>query len=187
MLSAFIVFGAASELADTSPEEVIEEVVIKTVLRCGSWPINHMSVSGCEYAKLKREALPAVVKQRPKLLARCLNCRDRQCVVRQWSDYQVTERRLCKTLFWTPIQVSSYLYAAKFATQIKVSYTYSISTRGRIEDIAITSFESDMTKQEVLNIVTRGAARVRFEPLNIAGAEYELVGLRDAIILGYQF
>jgi len=64
-----------------------------------------------------------------------------------------------------------------------VSFTFKISTKGRIEDVEVVSFEGDIAEVELLQLIRDGAARARFEPVVIADMTYEIVGIRDAFVL----
>ncbi len=44
-----------------------------------------------------------------------------------------------------------------------------------------------MTEHSVLQLIQRGAARTRFEPLVIEEVAYEIVGLIDTFVLGDVF
>ena len=71
----------------------------------------------------------------------------------------------------------------KHSSQMSVSFTFGISTAGRVQAIEIVSFESEITQDRVLKLIERGATRTRFEPLAIADIAYEVVGLKGAFIL----
>jgi hypothetical protein len=65
---------------------------------------------------------------------------------------------------------------------LRVSYTFKISIDGRVEDIELISFDSDIVEEELLQLIVDGAARTRFEPIVVVEVAYELVGLRDTVI-----
>jgi len=62
---------------------------------------------------------------------------------------------------------------------MKVSFTFKISTEGKVEDIELVSFEGDITEAKLVRLIKDGARKTRFEPLVIADMAYEIVGLRD--------
>jgi hypothetical protein len=66
---------------------------------------------------------------------------------------------------------------------MRVSYTFKISTKGRVEDIELISFEGDIEERKLFKLIADGAAKTRFEPIIVADVDYELVSLRDTIIL----
>lgn len=66
---------------------------------------------------------------------------------------------------------------------LRVSFTFKLSTDGRVEDIELVSFESDIGEEELLQLIEEGATRTRFEPVVVADVAYEIVGLRDAFVL----
>jgi hypothetical protein len=162
--------------------EVIDEVVVVGPSRCGSWPIEHQSLRGCEFAELKKEDLPKVLDLRRKLVSDCLICQGNQCTIKAWPEYRITEKLLCKRLFWTPTRVSNFMYPLARYSPLRVSYTFKISTDGRVEDIELISFDGDIEEEELLQLIAHGAARTRFEPIVVAEVAYELVGLRDTFI-----
>ncbi|MCH7822737.1 MAG: hypothetical protein IIA07_12020 [Proteobacteria bacterium] len=66
-LLTFYTSIAHAEESDTrgiDPHEVIEELIVMGVSRCGSWPIAHQSLRGCEFAELERKNLPTVLELR---------------------------------------------------------------------------------------------------------------------------
>ncbi len=181
----------------TQPDEVIEEVVVVGPSRCGSWPIEHESLRGCEFAELKKEDLSSVLDLRPKLFSYCLTCQGNQCTINEWPEDRTRENLLCKRLFWTPTRISAFTnpvaryssmveYERKLAatrdSPLRVSYTFKISIDGRVKDIELISFDGDIEEAELLQLIADGAARTRFEPLVVAEVAYELVGLRDTFI-----
>ena len=135
------------------PAGVVEEVVVKGVSRCGSWPIRHQRLRGCEYAELRKEDLSKVLELRAKLFSICLSCQGNQCVVRVWSRDRTTEKRLCRRLFRTPSKVSRVMIAGGYASPLVVSFTFKISTAGKVEDIELISFEGDLDEQAVLSLI----------------------------------
>jgi hypothetical protein len=178
--------SASALEADTDAlrnDEVIEEVVVRTVNRCGSWPIQHQSLRSCEYAVLKKENLGAVLNLRRELFEACLICQGNRCVGKVWSDDRVRERILCKRLFLTPARIIKSVISGQRTSPIRVSFTFKISTKGRIEDVEVVSFEGDIAEAELLQLIRDGAARARFEPVVIADLTYEIVGIRDAFVL----
>ena len=65
----------------------------------------------------------------------------------------------------------------------RVSFTFNISVKGKVEDVELVSFEGDIEKEELLRLIEGGAARTRFEPIVVADVAYELISLNDAFIL----
>lgn len=192
-----IAHAQESNTRGIDPDEVVEELVVVGVGRCGSWPIQHQSLKGCEFAELEKKNLPMVLDMRPKLFSDCLVCEGNQCAAKAWPDDQIKEKLLCKRLFWTPTRVSTFMnpvsrygsiveYERKFGathnSPWRVSYTFNISTEGRVEDIELISFDGDFEEEKLLQLIEDGAARTRFEPIVVAEVAYELVDLRDTII-----
>lgn len=66
---------------------------------------------------------------------------------------------------------------------LRVSFTFKLSIDGRVEDIELVSFETDIGEEELLQLIEEGATRTRFEPVVVADVAYEIVGLRDAFVL----
>ena len=75
------------------------------------------------------------------------------------------------------------MIAGGSTSPLSVSFTFKISTDGRVEDIELVSFESDIGEEELLQLIEDGATRTRFEPVVVADVAYEIVGLRDAFVL----
>jgi len=67
---------------------------------------------------------------------------------------------------------------------MRVSFTFKISTEGKVEGIELVSFEGDTSEAEIMKPIKGGAAKTRFEPLVIADKTYEIVGLRDGYVSG---
>lgn len=178
--------GATAEETDAGAQRqtgAVEEIVVKSASRCGSWPIRHQRLRGCEFAELKKEDLQKVLGLRTKLLSTCLICQGNRCVTKVWPKDRTTEKRLCKIVFWTPTRVSRSTIAGGSTGPLRVSFTFKISTDGRVEDIELVSFESDIGEEELLQLIEDGATRTRFEPVVVADVAYEIVGLRDAFVL----
>ena len=67
-LFTFYISIAHAEESDTHAidrNEAIEELVVVGIGRCGSWPIPHQSLKGCEFAELDKDDLPKVLDLRP--------------------------------------------------------------------------------------------------------------------------
>ena len=163
---------------------VIEEVVIAGEHRCGIWPIGHQGLMDCEYAELKKEDLQMVMDLRQKFFETCLNCQGDQCVGKVWQADRIMEKTLCKRLFWTPTRVSRSLISGGPTNPMRVSFTFKISTEGKVEGIELVSFEGDISEAEIMKLIKGGATKTRFEPLVIADKTYEIVGLRDGYVSG---
>ena len=173
----------ASDTGTVSNNGVIEEVVATGVHLCGSWPIKHQGLIGCEYAELKKEDLQMVLKLRPGLFETCLNCQGNRCVRKVWQKERIMEELLCKRLFRTPTKISKSLLSGGPISPMRVSFTFKISTEGKVEDIELDSLKGDITETDLLELIKDGAKKTRFEPLEIAGMTYEIVGLRDTFVV----
>ena len=66
---------------------------------------------------------------------------------------------------------------------LRVSFAFNISTKGKVGDIELISFDGDIEEEELLQLIGDGAARTRFEPIVVADVAYELVGLSNTFIL----
>ena len=93
------------------------------------------------------------------------------------------EELLCKRLFLTPTRISRSDFFGQFISPMRVSFTFRISTKGKVEDIEVVSFEGDIAESELLQLIRDGAMKTRFEPLVIADMAYEIVGVRNAFVL----
>ena len=161
-----------------------EEVRVSAVGQCGSWPIAHADIVGCEYAELKPEMLRSIREHRADYLARCLRCKDGACVPKTWSREEMTARNLCKRLFMTPIKVPSWSGGLKVANEsLLVRFSYSISRRGRVEDIHLRLHDSGMTESQVIKMIENGAQEVRFEPLRFKRQVLSIVNLTEGYTL----
>jgi len=168
-----------AETIDPIDDGVIEEVVVAGVQACGMWPIEHRALIGCQYAELKSQDLKKVLELRPEFFETCLSCEGNQCYRNEWSRDEVNEELLCKRLFWTPRKVSRALFQDGLITPMMVSFSFKISTGGRVKDIEILSYRSVMSEVKVLHLLKDGAEKTRFEPLVIEDTEYEIIGLRS--------
>ncbi len=169
---------------DVNSSRDVEEVTVHAVAQCGSWPIAHIDIVGCEYAELKPEMLQGIRKNRAAYLTRCMRCENGTCVPRAWSRDQLTARNLCKRLFVTPIKVSSRSGGSSVSdASLFVRFSYVISRRGRVEDIHMDLLDSDLTDSEVYKLIENGARQVRFEPLKVEGQTVSIVGLQDGYML----
>ena len=187
--------AAQTDAGAINAEKAIEEIIVKGVNWCGSWPIQHRGLIGCGYAELEKKDLATVLDLRPKLFSTCLSCQGSRCITKVWPERKTTEKLLCKRLFWTPTKVARFIFAAghsrvtrfmiadEHSSPLSVSFTFTISTTGRVEDIEVVSFESDIAEEELLELIERGATKTRFEPVVVEDMAYEIVGLRGAYVL----
>ena len=175
---------AASTDSDDAYGRDVEEVRVSAVAQCGSWPIAHVDIVGCEYAELKTEVLKDIRKHRADYLTRCLQCKDGTCALKTWSRDQMTARNLCKRLYITPIKVPSRSGRTDVSeASLLVRFSFSITHRGRVEDIHLDLLDSDLTESQVFKMIKRGARQVRFEPLKVDGQALSIEGLRDGYTL----
>ena len=163
--------------------DAADEIVVVGVNRCGSWPIEHLRLTGCEYVELRKEELPMVLRSRQEFFSDCLKCAGSQCTMKPWPDDRTVEKLLCKRLFRTPTRVSRFMKPDSLFSPFTVSFTFGITAKGRVEGIEIVAMDGDIEEEELLRLIERGAARTRFEPIVVAGVAYELVGLRDSLVL----
>jgi hypothetical protein len=161
--------------------EDIDEVVAVGTNRCGSWPIEHYRLQNCEYVELRKEDLPMVLHSRQIFFSDCLKCLGSRCTMRAWPENKIVEKLLCKRLFWTPTRVPRFMKPDALFSPFSVSFTFSISIEGKVEDIELVSFDSDIDEEALLRLIEDGAARTRFEPIVVADVAYQLVGLRDSV------
>ena len=164
--------------------EAIDEIVVVGVNPCGSWPIEHDGLQGCEYAELRKEDLPMVLRSRKKFFSDCLKCLDRRCTMNAWPEDKTTEKLLCNRLFRTPTRIPRFMKSAALFSPFRVSFTFSISVKGKVEDVELVSFVGDYGEEELLRLIVSGASRTRFEPIVVADVAYQLVGLRDSVDTG---
>jgi hypothetical protein len=202
VVALFAFCSSSASAAETDaraihPEEVIEEIVTKGVHRCGSWPIKHARLQGCEYEVLKDENLAAVLDLRPKLFSTCLSCQGSRCITNVWPEGKVMEKLLCRRVFWTPTRVVGYIFSLEnvqslrvytrasrvYSSALRVSFTFTISTTGRVENIEVVSFEGVISEEKLSELIAWGATKTRYEPLVVADIAYEIVGLKEAFIL----
>lgn len=172
------------------PGEVIEEIVIQGVHRCGSWPIEHRGLTGCAYEVLTDENLATALDLRSKLFSSCLSCQGNQCVSNVWPDDMVVEKLLCRRVFWTPTRVVGFLFGTEnsyslrtFSVPLNVSFSFAISATGRVQDIEVISFEGEISEEKLLELIERGAAKTRYEPIVVEDVTYKIVGLKEAFVL----
>jgi len=185
-LLSFCTCSAGAQESNTDilrNSEVIGEIGVKGVHRCGSWPIQHQGLRGCEYAVLKREDLQTVLNLRQEFFQICLNCQGNRCIEKVWREDRMMEKLLCKRLFLTPTRISRPDFFGHRISPMRVWFTFKISSKGKVEDIEVVSFEGDIAEAELLQLIRDGAMQTRFEPLVIADMAYEIVDLHDAFVL----
>jgi len=174
---------AQSDTTATQPAEVIEEIVVKGFNWCGIWPIQHRGLIGCTYIELDGRDLEMALDLRSELFADCLSCRGNQCTANAWPDNKTVERMLCRRLFWTPSNVAKWSHTLGRSGPLSVSVNFAISTAGSVNDIEIVSFDGDIEKEDLLDLIERGARRARFEPVIIEDTAYKIVGLHGSWVL----
>ena len=164
--------------------EDIDEIVVVGVRRCGSWPIEHYRFKGCEYVELRKEELPMVLRSRQEFFSTCLICQGSRCIMKEWPEDKPTESILCKRLFRTPTRIPRFLESDDIFSPFTASFTFSISDKGKVEDIELISFDGDIDAEKLLSLIEGGAAKTRFEPIAVGDEAYELVGLREKLLMG---
>ncbi|SVB87692.1 uncharacterized protein METZ01_LOCUS240546 [marine metagenome] len=84
----------------------------------------------------------------------------------------------------TPIKVPSWSGGLKVANEsLLVRFSYSISRRGRVEDIHLRLHDSGMTESQVIKMIENGAQEVRFEPLRFKRQVLSIVNLTEGYTL----
>jgi len=165
------------------PNEVFDEIVVVGTTRCGSWPIEHQRLRGCVYAELEKKDFPMVLQARQDFLSDCLICSASRCTMKSWPEDWIKEKRFCKRVFRTPTRVPRFMNPDVRVKPLRVTYTFSISTEGKVQSIDLISFDGDIEEAELLRLIRNGAAKTRFEPIIVFDMAYELIGLRDSFIL----
>jgi hypothetical protein len=165
--------------------DVIDEIVVKGAQWCGTWPIPHKAVFGCSYVELEHEDLDRVLELRSELLATCLNCQGNQCSAVAWPQDNSLERMVCKRVFWTPTRISRMVYKVGHSSPLSVSARYTISTAGTVKDIEIVTFDGNITEENLLELLERGAGKTRFEPVVIDDTAYAVTGIHASWDLLY--
>lgn len=164
--------------------DVIDEIVVKGAKWCGTWPIRHRAVFGCSYVELERDDLDSILELRSELLATCLSCRGNQCSLVAWPQDNSLERWVCKRVFWTPTRISRSIYKFGRTSPLSVSARYTLSTTGTVKDIEIVAFDGNISEENLLELLERGAGRTRFEPVVIDDTAYEITGIHASWDLG---
>ncbi len=184
LIYASITVAQETGIRGAYSNEVIDEIVVVGVNPCGSWPIEHYRLQGCEYVELRKEDLPMVLRSRQDFFSDCLKCLGSRCTMKAWPNDKTTEKLLCKRLFRTPTRIPRFMKSDALFSPFRVSFTYSISVKGKVEDIELVSFDGDIDEEELLRLIEGGAARTKFEPIVVAGVAYQLVGLLDSVDTG---
>jgi hypothetical protein len=101
-----------------------------------------------------------------------------------WSSEKAGDAEVCKLLFCRPSHVPRGI---KFPEGLKTGYSlinfdYSISTKGKIKGVEITSVKGTMNGRQAYKYVTSFVKRTSFEPLIIEGKNYQLLSLSGQII-----
>jgi hypothetical protein len=173
-----------SVTAPRGSEPLMEEVVVVAVERCGPWPIRHSLIERCDYPELTREALEQTRALRAEASHICLRCDAGICQPNL--DGKSRESKfVCKKVFWTPKKVGRVSRATDDDGDLSVTFSYSVTTRGRVSDITITTLDAALSPDAVLALIRAGAQRTRFEPLTIDGQLHEIVGITDSYLLDH--
>ncbi len=114
----------------------------------------------------------------------CLECSGDSCTMKLWSSEKAGDAEVCKLLFCRPSHVPRGI---KFPEGLKTGYSlinfdYSISTKGKIKGVEITSVKGTMNGRQAYKYVTSFAKRTSFEPLIIEGKNYQLLSLSGQVI-----
>ena len=114
----------------------------------------------------------------------CLDCSGDSCAMKPWSSEKAGDAGVCKLLFCRPSYVPKGI---KFPEGLKagkslINFDYSISSKGKIKGVEITSVKGVMSQRQAYKYVTSFAKRTSFEPLIIEGKNYQLLSLSGQII-----
>ncbi len=187
LCSLAIGFSVAEQEAFTAVDDddvtVIEEIIVMAKDRCGPWPIAHISIAECAYPELKRDQLHQFRVMRDRYLDTCLICSDSDCQPRPLAIGARRQNYTCKRLFQTPRRVPRTLPRVLDVDYLVTYFVYNINALGRAEDIQILRLDSDLAPDIVLELITKAAAKVRFEPIDHGGKRLPLTGVEDSYIL----
>ena len=114
----------------------------------------------------------------------CLECSGDSCTMKPWSSEKAGDAEVCKLLFCSPSHVPRGI---KFPEGLKtgnslINFDYSISTKGKIKGVEITSVKGTMNGRQAYKYVTSFVKRTSFEPLIIEGKNYQLLSLSGQVI-----
>jgi hypothetical protein len=174
--------GAAPASDHESPDQPMEEIVVVAVERCGPWPIRHSLIEGCDFAELTREGLESTRSFRAQILHSCLRCADGLCQP-HLAGASGQSKFICQKVFWTPKKVGRVRRGDQDHESLAVTFSYSITTRGRVRDVTILELDTELSADAVLAMIQHGAERARFEPLTIDGQLHEIIGITDSYLL----
>ncbi len=179
-------------------EEIIEEVAVKASLDCGPWPITHHLARplSCEFATIQKDRVDELIIGRTRYLDNCLRCSPKACFPIDRSEMTSYEFFSCRTLFLAPVSLKSFIVREQSAestvvkravkdssASLSVRFSYSISAKGRVEDLVVLDLDSDMSASRVTRMIKRGAKLVKYEPLTLDGTAIPIQGVIGRIVL----
>ena len=114
----------------------------------------------------------------------CLECSGDACTMKPWSSEKTGDAAYCKLFFCRPSHVPRGI---KFPEGLKtgnslINFDYSISTKGKIKGVEITSVKGAMNGRQAYKYVTSFTKKTTFEPLIIEGRTYQILGLSGQIL-----
>ena len=141
--------------------------------------------SGCSIDKVIHKDIAKDLQEiRSQTHSICLDCSGDSCAMKPWSSEKAGDAGVCKLLFCRPSYVPKGI---KFPEGLKagnslINFDYSISSKGKIKGVEITSVKGVMNQRQAYKYVTSFAKRTSFEPLIIEGKNYQLLSLSGQII-----
>ena len=127
--------------------------------------------------------LTAVRKHRDSAFKTCLTCQGSSCSFRVFQDRKT--EAVCQRLFCTPIFVSPGFETPADTPSGKSSFTYSydISKKGSLKNIAIIKTEGVFSKNDAKKFIKARTRKTKFEPINFDNKSYEIINLTGEMSL----
>ena len=130
--------------------------------------------------ELNKDTASKLAELRKQTTSTCLNCSGDSCELKSWAKEKKGDETVCKILFCTPNYVSKYFEKPDNVKsgKTKISFSYSINSKGKIKGIEVNSAKGAMNVRESYKYLQSFTAKTKFEPLVIDGKGADLQNLK---------
>lgn len=118
---------------------------------------------------------------REKTIDTCLKCEGDSCQMKIWPSNKKGDAMVCQRLFCTPQKIRKVageeITADIAPGSSHIEFTYRVTSKGKVQDVQITSVEGVMNNREAYRWVTGVTRRTLFLPLVVNGKAKEIINL----------
>jgi len=156
----------------------------------GAMASNDAVLMSCDHkVAMSGDLLSKVIKHRDSAFQTCLTCNKGDCAMKTWTAENQNNEMICKRLFCTPKKVSKGYEVPADTPRGKSSFTYSysISKKGRLDEINILSVEGSYKRKDALKFLKSLTKRTEYEPLTHENKKYKVTNLTSSMTVNMKW